>query len=413
MYFHVVGIDYKNTPIELRERGAFSKSKIVALEKLFSTMSILEYVVVSTCNRSEIYFMAKENSYEPILNYYMSLLGVSDHKYFYTHSEENAMEHLLRVTCGLESLVVGEDQILGQVKDALSWAMEHQFSGKILNKLFRESITFAKKTKTEYRISENQTSVGSISIKHVENQLGTYKNKKVLIVGSGDTGELVMKYLSDKDLASLSVINRTKCHAHRMTKHFKHIEVLEYDERYTYLQDYDAIFSATSSPHMIFTKNKVEDHLVNEVVFMDLAVPRDVDSAINDLEKASVYTVDDLQKISSESMAMRSNLVEDIEKEIQNKVKELAIWVKNSQLDVTIAQLKKLQEDNLIEAIESIEKKVLLDDASRIYMEVVIKAMIKKLFKHPVDRLKSLESDEDIEVYQDVLNDLFKLEKVK
>lgn len=413
MYFHVVGIDYKNTPIALRERGAFSRSKIVGLKQLFSAMNILEFVVVSTCNRSEIYFMTKEASYEAVLNYYMSLLGVREHDYFYAYSEENAMEHLLRVTCGLESLVIGEDQILGQVKDALSLAMEHQFSGKILNKLFRESITFAKKTKTVHRISENQTSVGSISIKFVEERLGSYKGKRVLIVGSGETGELVMKYLVNQGLESLSIINRTKCHAHRIIKNFEEVQVLDYDERYKYLQEYDAIFSATASPHMIFTKSEVEKHLIHDVVFMDLAVPRDIDSAINELKKASVYTVDDLRSISNENIAFRTSLLEDIESEIKEKVKTLTVWIKNSQLDVTIAQLKKMQEAHVKEAIESIEKKVTLDDASRVHMDVVIKAMVKKLFKHPVDALKALEEDDDIEMYQDVLTDLFKLEKVR
>ncbi|MBN2899273.1 MAG: glutamyl-tRNA reductase [Clostridia bacterium] len=413
MFLHVVGIDYKNTPIVLREKGAFSKSRILELKKEFTTLGILEYVVVSTCNRSEIYFMVEENSYEAILNYYMTLLGVTDGRYFYAYSEDRAMEHLLRVTCGLESLVVGEDQILGQIKDSLAYAMEYNLSGKILNKIFRESINFAKRTKSEHRISENQTSVGSISIKFVEEQLGTYSGKRILIVGSGDTSELVMKYLVEKDLKSLSVINRTKCHAHRMTKKYETIEVLEYDERYAYLQDYDAIFTATSSPHVIFTKEAVEMHLAHKVIFMDLAVPRDVDARIGELEKASVYTVDDLKRISLESMSIRQSLVAEIEMEIREKVSQLLIWVKNSQLDTTIGQLKKLQQSHVEEAVISISKKLLLDASEADYMTMVFNSSIKKLFKNTIDTLKTLEHEDDIEMYQDVLTDLFQLEKVK
>lgn len=410
MYLHVVGIDYKNTPIELREKGAFSKSKITELKEPFQTIGIKEFVVVSTCNRSEIYFLTEEEHYESILNYYMSLLGTKDRSCFYAFSEEKVMEHLLRVTCGLESLVIGEDQILGQIKDSLALSMEHQLSGKMLNKIFRESISFAKEIKTEHKMSENQISVSTISIKFVEEELGTYKDKRVLIVGSGETGELVMKYLVDKELASLSVINRTKCHAHRVTKQYNNIEVLDYEERYKYLQSYDAIFSATASPHVIFTKDEVEKHLEHRVIFMDLAVPRDIDSEIDTLDKASVYTVDDLQKISAKNIALRESLVTVLEEKIEARVQELVLWVKNSQLDVTIGQLQKMQHNHVKEAISAIGKKVSLEDKEVDYMEVVIKSMVKKIFKNPIDTLKALEIDEDIDVYQSVLTDLFKLQ---
>lgn len=409
MYLHVVGIDYKKTPIELREKGAFSKSKIIDLKEPFHIMGIKEFVVVSTCNRSEIYFLTKDDTYEKILNYYMSLLSTDDRSCFYAYSEDKVMEHLLRVTCGLESLVIGEDQILGQIKESLNLSMEHQLSGKILNKLFRESVSFSKEIKTTYKISENQTSVSTISIKFVEQELGTYKNKRVLIVGSGETGELVMKYLVDKELQSLSVINRTKCHAHRVTKKYKTIEVLDYEERYKYLQKYDAIFSATASPHVIFTKDKVADHLEHKVVFMDLAVPRDVDPLIDNLDKASVYTIDDLQKVSTQNIALRESLVDEIVSDIDKKVQSLVIWVKNSQLDVTIGHMKKLQQAHIEESLESIKKKIALENNDADYIEIVMKAMVKKLFKTPIDTLKSLESEEDIEVYQTVLTDLFKL----
>ena len=412
MYLHVVGIDYKNTPIDQREKGAFSKSKIVEMKAPFKAMGIQEYVVVSTCNRSEIYFLTSEDSYEAILNYYMTLLSTQDRSCFYAYSEEQVMSHLIRVTCGLESLVIGEDQILGQIKERLNFAMEHQLSGKILNKLFRESVSFSKKVKTTYKISENQTSVSTISIKFVEQELGSYKDKRVLIVGSGETGELVMKYLVDKELASLSVINRTKCHAHRVTKKFNKIEVLDYEERYAYLQSYDAVFCATASPHIIFTKEEVADHLAHKVIFMDLAVPRDVDPKIEELEKASVYTVDDLKKVSSENIALRTSLVEVIEKDIADKVRSLVTWVKNSQLDITIGQLSKMQKSHISEAIEAFGKKVRLDNQELAYLEIIMKSMTKKLFKSSVDTLKSLETEEDIEMYQTVMTDLFKLRSV-
>lgn len=410
MYLHVVGIDYKNTPIELREKGAFSKSKIVELKEPFTHMGIKEFVIVSTCNRSEIYFLTKENHYESILNYYMSLLGTQDRSCFYAFSEEEVMEHLLRVTCGLESLVIGEDQILGQIKDSLDLAMENELSGKILNKLFRESVNFSKGVKTTYKMSENQTSVSTISIKFVEQELGTYKDKRVLIVGSGETGELVLKYLIDKELASLSIVNRTKSHCHRVTKNYKNVDVLDYEERYTYLQSFDAVFSATSSPHMIFKKDQVAKHLVHDVVFMDLAVPRDIDPEIKELNLASVYTVDDLQKVSADNIALRESLVVTIEKEIKDKVASLVQWIKNSQLDVTIGKIMGIQQIHVKDALEGIEKKVSLDKKDAAHVELVIKSMVKKLFKHPIDTLKALDSDEDIEMYQAVMTDLFKIE---
>lgn len=409
MYLHVVGIDYKNTPIELREKGAFSKSKIIELKEPFALIGIKEFVVVSTCNRSEIYFLTKENHYEHILNYYMSLLGTEDRSCFYAFSEEKVMEHLLRVTCGLESLVIGEDQILGQIKESLNLAMEHQLSGKILNKLFRESVNFSKGVKTTHKISENQTSVSTISIKFVEQELGTYKDKRVLIVGSGETGELVLKYLIDKELASLSIVNRTKSHCHKVIKNYKNVDVLNYEERYTYLQSFDAVFSATSSPHVIFKKDEVDRHLVHDVVFMDLAVPRDIDPDIKDLDLASVYTVDDLQKVSADNIALRESLVVKIEEDIKEKVHSLVQWIKNSQLDVTIGKIMGIQQTYVKDALQGIEKKVALDKKDVAHIELVIKSMVKKLFKHPIDTLKALDSDEDIEMYQAVMTDLFKI----
>lgn len=184
---------------------------------------------------------------------------------------------------------------------------------------------------------------------------------------------------------------------------------MDYEERYKYLQKYDAIFSATASPHIIFTKDKVADHLEHKVIFMDLAVPRDVDSEIDTLEKASVYTVDDLQKVSTQNIALRESLVDQIVEEIDKKVQSLVIWVKNSQLDVTIGHLRGMQEAHVNESLEAIHKKLELENKDAEYIEVVMKAMVKKLFKNSIDTLKALESDEDIEMYQTVLSDLFKL----
>ncbi|MBC7959003.1 MAG: glutamyl-tRNA reductase, partial [Vallitaleaceae bacterium] len=215
MYIGVVGISHKQAPVKTRNAVAFTQSKkIEAMNFLLEGSCVEEVVILSTCNRSEIYFATNNLSYSmvQVKTFYLNYFGVPQlDSHVFTKSNEEAIQYLLTVTSGLDSIVLGEDQILGQVKEDHDLARQMGCSKKMLNKIFRDAITFAKKMKTTYKISENPLSISSVAIKLLEDVCPEFTEAKVLLIGAGTVGMLCLKYLQDAGLTRLFMCNRTMC----------------------------------------------------------------------------------------------------------------------------------------------------------------------------------------------------------
>lgn len=314
MSIQLISISHKIAPLTIRELFAFSKEQQEQLMRnMVADTLIDECIVVATCNRTEIYtYTSAENSLGEIFQAMQKILlreakaenteNIMDYILFY--HDKKAIHHLFEVTTGLDSMVIGEDQILGQVKTAQEQAMAIHTSGVFLNTLFRYAITGAKKVKTDTNLSKTSVSTATLALKIAEKELGTVHGKKVLIIGaSGKIGGIVMKNFGCIEGVKLYVTVRS-INTLQRSRHMKaDYETISYDARYEVLDEMDVIISATSSPHYTLTYDKMMKNLKTDKkrVFVDLAVPMDIDSKINEKENCIYYNIDDFTKISKEN----------------------------------------------------------------------------------------------------------------
>ncbi|MFT8314511.1 MAG: glutamyl-tRNA reductase [Clostridium sp.] len=341
MYYLVMaGIDYKNSKLTTREKVNFTSSAIKrAFERIKSEGILKEAVILSTCNRSEIYGVLEEENGEGYLrNFYSSFFNIDSEEIkdnVVCRSGFQVIDHLFQVTNGFKSMVLGEDQILGQVKNAYSEALNNKASGKILNRLFLSAITNAKKVKTITNISHASISVSSIGIKLIHRHFGKLKGKKVLVVGLGKMSKIAIKYLLSEGVEKIYVTNRTKNKIMDMEIIADNIQGVDFDNKYEAVKDVDIIISCTSAPHFVIHKEEfLNNYSGNPMCILDLAVPRDVEPDIGNIDNVKLYVVDDIEKIAKENENKRRIefnrgmmlLKEDISKYLE--------WIVNENIDI-------------------------------------------------------------------------------
>ena len=276
-----------------------------------------ECVLLSTCNRCEFY-LAGYNIKDKFIDYLVSLTDEFVKKYISIYEGDDCSRHLALTASGLKSMILGEDQILGQVKDAHEFAKEHLCCGKYLNTLFRISVTGAKKVKTETLLSKTPVSAATIAIKQCQNILGTLNNKNILIIGaSGKTGSIVLKDLLSLDSVNIYATSRTH---DGIINHIDGAITVDYDKRYDNLDMYDAVISATSSPHIVLEKSRAKNAIktCKKRVFIDLAVPRDIE--VFEDEYTVYKNIDDLTEIADNNNRIKQ---QEIMKDRKNSYKNI------------------------------------------------------------------------------------------
>lgn len=322
MKLTAISISHDNAPVSVRERAAFTKRKQAEILQYIKQNIASECVILSTCNRCEFY-LAHENKIDKFFDYLVSLIDNSITEYMRVYEDDLCCEHLMLTAAGLKSMILGEDQILGQVKDAHEFAMEHNSCGKYLNTLFRIAVTGAKKVKTETLLSKTPISAATIAIKLCQNILGTLNDKNVLIIGaSGKTGSIVLK-----DLASFGNVNIYATERRRggEIRGFDGAVTVGYENRYDNLDIYDAVISATSSPHLTLEKDKVTAALKTKKIraFIDLAVPRDIEAAEN--EYIVYKNIDDLHEIARNNNRLKIKETKKAEAILREYIEEFRV----------------------------------------------------------------------------------------
>jgi glutamyl-tRNA reductase len=314
MKIFVVGINFRTSPVEIREKLSFIESEqVTVMEKALEVDGNMECVIISTCNRTEVYLHAdgrfKDDEIEAILCDLKGLDHAAMKKYFYAYSGYSAVKHLFKVVAGLDSMVIGEDQILGQAKSAHSLARDHKASGVYLNTLFRDAITAAKRAKTDTELSKCPISTGTLAIKGAEGEFGGSLNGlTAMVIGStGDIGSNVLKTLAQKGLKKLYAAVRLHRSGAEVQVFTSGTSLIDYDDRYDVFDECDIIVSATSSPHYTITKDVLQKSIVTsrKRFFIDLAVPRDIDSDVADIENCRYINIDDINNISCDNIARR------------------------------------------------------------------------------------------------------------
>ncbi|BDF94857.1 MULTISPECIES: glutamyl-tRNA reductase [Pseudoalteromonas] len=331
-----LGINHKTASVELREKVAFSPEQLSeALQQLSDHDQFNEAVIVSTCNRTEIYCSLAQQNSQILLQWLASFHGLDEYELssnVYCHQDNEAINHLMRVACGLDSLVLGEPQILGQIKQAYNSAKNHNSVSVVFDRLFQKTFSVAKQVRTETDIGASAVSVAYAAVNLAKHIYGKLDKTKVLLIGAGETIELVAKHLYQNDPQQITVANRTIERARLLAEEVNAdiIALAQLPER---LHQADIVISSTASTLPIIGKGVVEQALKQRrnkpMLFIDIAVPRDIESQVGELDAAYLYSVDDLQTIVSENIASREQAADEAQDIITERCTEFVMWMRS------------------------------------------------------------------------------------
>ena len=341
MTLWVLGINHQTAPVDLRERVAFDAGNLpAALASLRALSEVSEAALLSTCNRTELYAIARDSE---SLTHWLSTQAEGLDAYLYRYSDADAVRHLFRVATGLDSMVLGEPQILGQVKDAWVTARENGAMGSRLDRLFQQTFAVAKRARTDTRVGANPVSVASTAVRLAQNSFARLDESTVLLVGAGETIELAARHLSEGKVRRLLIANRTLAHAQELaTRHGGY--ALPLGELDRHLAEADVVFSATASREPILTRTLVANALGKRkhkpMLLFDLAVPRDIEQSVAELGDAYLYTVDDLERAVEDNRRGRREAADAAEAIIELQV---ARYIENLHASSRQEPLKRLR----------------------------------------------------------------------
>ena len=319
----VFGISHKELSTEEREIFIQSEPEKI-IKSLYDEGKILGYVNLSTCLRVEFYLELNENfSQDQLLKYFKFKKGI------FIKSGEEATEYLFKVSCGFYSIIKGEDQILAQIKKAHATAMEEKTSSKVLNTVFNKAIELGKKFRTESKICHNALSLEAISLKFIKESIGFLSDKNILILGVGDLAQAMLYLLVKENVKNITVTNRTQHKALALRDTFN-VKIVPFEQKFEAVAENDVIISATSAPHLVLRKKDIEPLLDKDkhYTFLDLAVPRDIEDSIGELENATLFNLDDIWGVYNQHLATRDALIEDYSFLVDKQMENLKKWFK-------------------------------------------------------------------------------------
>ena len=393
----LIGVNHKTAPLELRERLAFSAGYEPPLTALSSLLSLREYYLLSTCNRVEIAFVSGEvkQARADILAalFAPGVTAAELEPHIYQYEQEGAIEHLFQVAASLDSMVVGEAQILGQMKDAYRAAAKAGGTGLILNRLLHKSFSVAKRVRTETRIGASAVSISYAAVELGRKIFGDLAGKRALLIGAGEMAELAAEHLLNNGVASVVVANRTLERAVHLARRFKGtaIGLAELQEQ---LQHVDVIISSTGATELILRKEDVRRVMRSRrnrpIFFIDIAVPRDLDPAINELDNVYLYDIDDLQNVVELNRADRDREAVKASRIINEEVLKFGVWLENMASTPTIIQLRALMENIVRVEVEKAAGRIgAVSEVQQQTLEKMALAIASKMLYHPLQYLKA------------------------
>ena len=393
----LLGVNHKTTPLAVREKLALSAGYEEPLRALGQLDELREYYLLSTCNRVEVLFtcqdveQSKTRVLEQLFANAVPREELEQHIYQYLNDE--AVEHLFLVAASLDSMIIGEAQILGQLKEAYRQAAQHGCSGFVLNKLLHKSFSVAKRVRTETRIGASAVSISYAAVELARKIFGDLAGKKVMLVGAGEMAELAAEHLVGQGVTEVIVANRTLQRAVNLARCFNgHAVGLE--ELLDQLQHVDIIISSTGSPDMILRKEDVRpimrERRNQPLFFIDIAVPRDLDPAINDLDNVYLYDIDDLHNVVEINKSERDKEAVKAHRIIAEEKLKFGKWLANMESTQTIIQLRALVENLARTEVEKTMGRLEgLAGQDQEGMEKMIAALTSKMLYHPLQYLKN------------------------
>jgi glutamyl-tRNA reductase len=415
----LVGASHRTAPVELRERLDFSSGGLDrAVAALAGRPDAREAVVISTCNRAELYVVCEDpaRTREDLLVFLSEFHRISPElirPHLYSYVDQEAARHLFRVSSGLDSLVVGEPQILGQVKDAYGVASEAQTAGTLLNKLFHWAFGVGKRVRAETALAEGAVSVSYAAVSLAKKIFGDLAGRRVLVIGSGEMGKLTAVHLKTQGIAALAITSRTLAHAQQLADEVGGV-VSPWEALPQALRESDIVITVTGSATPILDKATIKAAMparrMRPLILIDIAVPRDVAPDAAEIEQVFLYNIDDLQAIVKENLQKRGAEIGRAEQIVEDEVLRFATWQRSRHAIPTVVALRQHFEAVRQSELRRLESKLSgLPPEARARVDEITHLIIEKLLLLPTEQLKNAGDTELMSQYSDALNRLFAL----
>lgn len=397
-----LGLNHKTTPLELRERLAFTPQALPdALSSLYKLKNIDEAAIVSTCNRTELYCAVNNDEDQSIINWFSHYHGlessmIESHLYTYDHKE--TIHHAMSVTCGLDSMVLGEPQIAGQMKDAYSLAQQHGTLGRMLGKLFQHSFAVAKQVRTDTAIGSSPVSVAFAAVSLAKQIFGELNESTALLIGAGETIELTARHLHSKKIKHIIIANRSIERAENLATEFDG-EAIRLPQIADHLHRADIVIASTASPLPILGKGTVERALKirkHQPIFMvDLAVPRDVEPEVASLDDVYLYAVDDLQEVIDENLQSRQQAAEQAKDIIDDEVHHYLNWQRSLDSVDIISELRLSTQNMSQQVLSKALKQLAAGESPEKALEFLAHTLTNKFLHKPCIHIRKASEDND------------------
>jgi glutamyl-tRNA reductase len=419
MHLLLIGISHKTAPVELRERVDFNVRGVDrALEALATRGSTREAVVLSTCNRAELYVACDDialtrTDLVAFVGEFNDVERPTVAPHVYDVADLEAARHLFRVAAGLDSLVVGEPQILGQVKEAHAIAGEAHTAGPVLNRLFQASFAVGKRVRTETGLGSGAVSIGYAAVSLARKIFSDLSGCNVVVIGAGEMGKLTARHMKSQGVHHVTIVSRTMAHAVRTAEAIGGAAAAPWDELDSTLAASDIVITATGAAAPILTKARIETVMRQRrsrpLFIIDIAMPRDVEAAAGEIEQVFLYNIDDLQATVRENLARRSSEVARAEAIVGEEVERFSAWLRSRGAIPTVVALRQR-----FEAIRRSELDRLtagLPPDTRARVDDITRLVVEKLLLSPTEQLKTIGDAELVVAYSDALTRLFGLER--
>lgn len=409
------GINHKTAPVDIREKVAFQPAQVIdALRDLTSRPHVKEAAIVSTCNRTELYCGLDRQNHEIITQWmsrYHNLSTDDLMPYIYAHPDHLAVRHALRVASGLDSLVLGEPQILGQMKDAYSTASSAGTLGNLLDRLFQHTFSVAKQVRTDTAIGASPVSVAFAAVSLARQIFTNFEDHTALLIGAGETIELAARHLHEIGIGRMIIANRTLERARSLAEEFK-AYAISLPEIPAHLSEADIVISSTASPLPILGKGSVESALKirkhRPILMVDIAVPRDIETEVGNLSDVYLYTVDDLQEIIQEGLRSRQEAAEQAEEIIDTQVSHFMNWIRSLGAVDTIRAVRENAETKRDVELELALKQIAAGKDPELVLKQFAHRLTNKLLHEPSAQLKQAGYDGRTELLK-AARDIFDL----
>jgi glutamyl-tRNA reductase len=412
-HFKAITISHKNASLNIREQIALNEEECKNLMlKIRETFEVSETLVLSTCNRTEIYYYSENNISEEIIRLVASLKVLNSNEilpYFdFINDHNEAVNYLFEVAIGLQSQVVGDLQIPNQVKHAYQWSADMQMAGPFLHRLLHTIFFTNKKVVQETGFRDGAASTSYATVEVLESFLPLLANPKILVIGSGEIGEDVCRTLADKNYQNITITNRTAAKAEALAQELG-FKVSDFQSVHEQILAADIVISSVRVEEPLITKNTLKKKSLSVKYLIDLSVPRSISSEVEELTGIVLYDLDEIQRRANEALQLRLAAVPHVRSLIADALVEFNNWSQEMIVSPTIQKLKGALEQIRKEEMARFVKELSAEEAEK--MERITASMMQKVIKLPVLQLKAACKRGEAETLIDVLNDLFNLEK--